>query len=175
MLNKKEIDRLLIKVANGDNDAFEKLYEHTKRGVYAFLYSYFRNAADSEDAMQTVYLKIKKNIGSYKKGTNGSAWILQIAKNTALNDMRSAANFQKQKKREDGKSADATDSFILKNSIVCALNEVLDEEERRIVVLHVVWAYKHKEIAQTLNCPIGTVTSKYKRAVDKLKKALKEE
>ena len=55
------------------------------------------------------------------------------------------------------------------------MKKVLDEDEQRIVVLHAVAGYKHKEIAKFLNCPVGTVTSKYKRAADKLKSAYKEE
>ena len=83
-MNGIETDRLLRKIAKGDNLAFESLYLKTRRGVYAFLYSYLKNSHDTEDAMQTVYLKIKLNISSYKIGTNGRAWILQIAKNHAL-------------------------------------------------------------------------------------------
>ena len=58
-MKKAEIDKLLQKTAKGDNAAFERLYEKTKRGVFAFLYTYLQNYADTEDAMQTVYLKIK--------------------------------------------------------------------------------------------------------------------
>ena len=55
-----------------------------------------------------------------------------------------------------------------------AMQRVLDVEENTIVVLHVLWGYRHREIAAMLNCPVGTVTSKYKRAVEKLKRELKE-
>ncbi len=82
-----DIDRLLLKVAKGDNDAFEYLYLHTYKGVFAFLYTYLHNYADTEDAMQTTFLKIKRGISSYRAGTNGRAWILQIAKNHALNEL----------------------------------------------------------------------------------------
>ena len=41
----------------------------------------------------------------------------------------------------------------------------LDEEEQRIVTLHVLWGYKHREIADIIGSPTGTVTSKYKRAI----------
>ena len=55
------------------------------------------------------------------------------------------------------------------------MERILSEDEQRIVTLHVVWDYKHREIAEILGCPTGTVTSKYKRAIEKLKKSLKEE
>ena len=92
-MDARKLDALLVQMAGGDNAAFEKIYALTKRGVYAFLYTYFHNAPDTEDAMQTVYLRIKKGIGTYKTGANPNAWLLQIAKNHALNEL-------KKKKRE---------------------------------------------------------------------------
>ncbi len=174
-MKKREIDAMLKRIAKGDNNAFEKLYIETKRGVYAFLYSYFNNQTDCEDAMQTVYLKIKTNISQYKIGTNGLAWILQIAKNTALNEIRANTNYRKSKSAEDRAETDSFENVILKNSLMSAMKRVLDEDEQQIIILHVIWSYKHKEIAEILNCPIGTVTSKYKRAIDKMQTALKEE
>lgn len=173
-MNKNETDRLLRLIARGDNQAFEKLYIETKRGVYAFLYSYFGNTHTCEDAMQTVYLKIKTNISQYKPGTNGIAWILQIAKNTALNQLRADNNYQKLKTVDEKVHKDDFENSALKHSLIAAMNKVLTEEEKRIVILHVIWSYKHKEIAQLTDSPVGTVTSKYKRAVDKLKNELKE-
>ena len=100
-MNKKELDLLMRKIAVGDDNAFALLYEKTKRGIFAFVYSYLQNYADTEDAMQTVYLKIKTGISSYRTGTNGRAWILQIAKNTALDFLR--------KRKQEGRTR--LDSF----------------------------------------------------------------
>lgn len=44
-----------------------------------------------------------------------------------------------------------------------------------MVVLHVLWGYKHREIAEWLGMPLGTVCSKYKYAIEKVKNYLKEE
>lgn len=173
-MNKREIDSALIKTASGDNDAFERLYEETKRGVYSYLFSYFDNVADCEDAMQDTYLKIKQNINRYTPGTNGLAWILQIAKNTALNALRS------KRLRENGivyaeEPTTGFENYELKETLTTIMKRVLDEEEQRIIILHAIWGYKHKEIAKIMDKPVGTITSKYKRAVDKLKTAWKEE
>lgn len=173
-MNKREIDVALRKVANGDNVAFEQLYQETKRGVFAFLYSYCNNFADCEDALQIVYLKVKQNVSQYTPGSNGLAWILQIAKNTALNQLRSKAQAEKFSAATT-KEPCTHDDLELRSALFVIMRRVLDEEENRIVILHVVWQYKHREIAQLLNCPVGTVTSKYKRAVQKIKLALKEE
>ena len=69
----RQIDQLLQLIATGDNDAFETLYRQTSRGVFAFVYSYLKNYQDSEDALQTVYIKVKLNVNQYRQGTNARA------------------------------------------------------------------------------------------------------
>ncbi len=174
-MNKREIDDALKKISQGDNNAFERLYKETARGVYAFLFAYLCNEQDCEDAVQTTFLKIKQNINAYKAGSNGLAWILQIAKNVALNEIRSKNNYEKQKRANISEERTERIDTETKNVLMSVMKRTLDEQERQIVVLHVVWGYKHKEIAEMTGCPVGTVTSKYKRATDKLKKACKEE
>lgn len=167
-MKKVEINHLLHRIALGDNDAFAELYEQTKRGVYSFLYSYFHRTADTEDAMQTVYLKIKQNITKFRPGTNGRAWILQIAKNHALNEIKKTS-------RTDSIEGMEIPHHVEHGTVMDAMERALTEEEQRIIIMHVLWGYKHREIADTLECPVGTITSKYKRAIKKMQDALKEE
>ena len=55
------------------------------------------------------------------------------------------------------------------------MTNVLDESEREIVILHAIWQYKHREIAEILSLPLGTVTWKYKAALAKLRVFLEDE
>lgn len=167
-MQERRLDQLLLKISQGDNDAFNELYNQTSKGVFAFIYSYLKNYRDSEDVLQTVYLKIKLNVNQYKQGTNARAWIFQIAKNLSLNEIKKRKPTAEL--TEDVSSASSSYNMGVSD----VMNRVLDEEERQIIILHVLWGYKHREIADILNCPTGTVTSKYKRGVEKLKQALKE-
>ncbi len=163
-------EELLRRISEGDNNAFEKLYMETRRGLYAFLYTYLHNHHDVEDAMHDVYLKIKRSIHTYDPTKNGRAWMLEIAKNHALNEIR-------RKKRVDP-TEDMNDlSTCMPDqtlTVTDLMERLLTEEERRIIVLHVLWGYKHREIGEMLGCPTGTVTSKYKRATEKLRNGMKE-
>ena len=169
-MSANEIARLISLAAEGDNEAFKILYAKTARGVYAFLRTYFNNHHDTEDAMQTVYLKIKQNADKFKKGTNGRAWILQIAKNHALDVLRKE---RYNRPLEEAQAVSVSDTYS-DGTVSAAMQKVLSEEEQRIVTLHVLWGYKHREIGIIMDMPTGTVTSKYKRSVEKLKNALKE-
>ncbi len=172
-MNRLHINKLLLKIACGDQQAFEQLYIETNKGVFSFLYTYLHNYHDAEDAMQEVYLKIKQHISQYRPGTNGSAWMLQIAKNHALNVL----SYQMRHQTVDIDEVVAVaenDGISAVGGVMDAMERLLTEEEQRIVTMHVLWGYKHREIAQEFNCPTGTITSRYKRAVDKLKAELKE-
>ena len=161
------IDKLLRKISEGNNDAFAELYVKTKRGVYSFLYSYLHDHHDSEDAVQTTYLKIKRSIANYRQGTNGVAWILEIAKNTARDILRSR-RYTEDIDTLAAESYDHSDS-----EITDLIERVLDAEEAKIVILHVIWGLKHREIGAALGMPTGSVTSKYKRSLEKLRKEMK--
>ena len=146
-MQEQQLDRLIARIARGDNDALEELYEKTKRGVFAFLYSYLDNREDSEDAMQTVFLRIKTHAGSYREGSNARAWMLQIAKNIALNELKC------RKRRADADITLLPDRGERSElGITELMKKVLTEEERRIVALHVLWGYRHREIAAMLGC-----------------------
>lgn len=74
-MNKREMDTLMKKVAEGDNDAFAQLYGAAARGVLAFAYSYLRNYADAEDVTEEVFFTVKKKAYLYRAGTDARAWL----------------------------------------------------------------------------------------------------
>ena len=136
-MDAKELDALLARVAKGDNDAFGKFYAATAKGVFSFAYSYLGNREDAEDVMQSAYLTVKRRAYTYKKGTNARAWLLQIVKNLALDELR------RRKRRgempENMPAPPAADGAAL-SYMLSSLNET----DRESVVLHVYWGYKHR-------------------------------
>lgn len=172
-MKKSEINADLRRTAEGDEKAFERLYEQTKGGVYSFAYSYLKNREDAEDAVQTVFLKIKQNISGFDGKGNGLAWMLQITKNVALNELRKRK--LSERNMPEKSEAVSLDDYESDGTVTAAMRKVLTDEEQRIIILHVIWGYKHREIAEIMQMPTGSVTSKYKRAVDKIKTNLKKE
>lgn len=84
------MDECLVRTQSGDKAAYSLFYAETAKGVFAFLYGYYRNRARTEEGVQETYYKALKNIGQYRAGSDARAWLLQIAKNIALNDIRRA-------------------------------------------------------------------------------------
>ena len=114
-----------------------------------------------------MYLRIKTGLHSYAPGSNARAWILQIAKNCALSELRR----RKDEVSIDGLEIAAADAFG-DGSVTDVMRRVLTEEEQQIVTLHVLWQYKHREIAELLGITTDACKKKYQRAADKLRESL---
>ena len=173
-MNNKKLNNLLAALQEGDNEAFSEIYQGTAQTVFAFILTYTGNRAAAEDLTQDTFMKVKKNADGYKKDTNATAWLLQIAKNLALNWL---------KKRKKETLTDFADdkgqygSYRLEKDypVLDAVRQCLKEEERQIVLLHIIAGYKHREIAAITGKPLGTVLWTYKSSLAKLKACLESE
>lgn len=165
----------MCSVARGDNAAFAELYEQTRKGIFAFVFGFCKRYHEAEDLTQSVYLRVKSSAGQYRPGTDARAWLFQIAKNTALNHLKKSGRENAVGGGEE-LSRIRNDSYEMTGGAVFdAMNACCDETERQTVVLHVLWGYKHREIAEMLEIPLGTVTWKYNNALKKLREYLKED
>lgn len=124
-----------------------------------------KNYADAEDVTQEVFLAVKRKAFQYIPGTDARAWIFQIAKNLSRDELR------RRKRRADPLDGVSEIEFAVEPRLplLNQMTNVLDESEREIVILHAIWQYKHREIAEILSLPLGTVTWKYKAALAKLR------
>lgn len=167
------LNDLLVSIAKGDNEAFTQFYEQTIKGVYVFAYSYLKEKTLAEDISHDAYVQVKLKAYTYRAGTNAQAWLLQIVKNLCLDELRKRKRVQSNLADEKDLQQASYSPFEHGSAMEYLLSK-LTEEERKIVLLHVFWGYKHKEIATELSMPLGTVLWKYNGAIKKLK-SYKEE
>ncbi len=170
-INFEDYIDLLIKK---DNEAFRIVYENTKKGVFSMIISIVKNKAATEDLMQDTYIKMIEKIHTYKKGRNFNAWLLQIAKNTALDYYRKyhkeiIYDPQEQSYYHDKLKTEAV-TYTVQDLV-----KPLDEIEKQIVLLRTVNEMKFKDIAQVVDKPLGTVLWLYNKAINTLKKYLEVE
>lgn len=173
MVPNKTLDKYLYSIQKGDKDALSRLYIETKSSVYAYALSLLKNKALAEEVLQDTYIKIYENANLYTSKNKPLAWILTITKNSSL---------QKLKREKDNIDIDLFKEVIGNNKdtldnklFLSYLFDNVSDEEREIVLLHAVAGFKHHEIASFLNLPLGTVLSKYKRTLNKLKAKYKED
>lgn len=169
-------DDYIERLKHKDNEAFEYIYEHTKRGVYSIIVAIVKDRQMTEDLMQDTYIKMLKNINQYQIGRNFNAWITQIAKNTALDFYRRQQKSTLVDPIEDINIIDREQPIESQNDY--SLEEMvqsLDTDERQIVLLHIVSDMTFKTIAEVVNKPLGTVLWIYQKSLKKIKKSLREE
>lgn len=133
---------------------------------------------DADDLLQDTLMKAFRFFDKFEKGTNMKAWLFQIMKNSFINNYRKSSkepnkvdyedvqNFYENIKAEDVKSQHyQSDAFsdVLDDEITSALSK-LPDDFRTIVFLSDVEGYTYEEIADFVDCPIGTVRSRLHRA-----------
>ncbi|MEG1529548.1 MAG: RNA polymerase sigma factor, partial [Clostridia bacterium] len=109
-------------------------------------------------------------------GANALAWIYTIGKNLTLNEI------SKRKREvfsdfEDNEKVFGTYDIDdkLSSPLIAIMNEVLNEQENQIVTLYLISGFKHREIAEMMDKPLGTVLWAYRNALLKIKKRLEKE
>lgn len=168
-MNAKELEKLVERYRNGEQELFDDIYYETQKGVYLSISTIIKDKSTVEDLMQDVYIKAINNLASYKVGTNFSAWICTIARNHAI-------NYYRRKKHET--LVDEIDEDYLfttndnRDSVLSKALAILEGEERDIILYHIVLNFKFKDIANMLNIPLSTAFFIYKKALNKIKKEL---
>lgn len=166
------LDALLERIANGDTAALEALYRRTQTAVYGFALSVLKNAHDAEDVLHDCYVAVWDGAAQYRSQRKPMAWLITIAKNLCLGQLRAQRKTMEMPEELPFLSADAAGISVEDRTVLSACMQRLSDGERQIVTLHAVAGFKHREIAAILHMPLATVLSKYNRAIRKLKQHL---
>lgn len=166
IIQQSYIDR----IKNKDEIAFEYVYDKTKNAVYSVIFAITKNHATSEDVMQEVYMKMLNSIHQYKENTNFLNWILQIAYRHSIDNYRKYKNHTNLDINDYSQILTSREVEPDEEEKFNHMIEILDEDERLVVLLKVIEEMKHREIAIVLDKPLGTVIWIYNKAMKKLKK-----
>ncbi len=161
---------LFIRISAGDDDAFEQLYRLTYKPLFAFLLSLSENYEDARDLLQETYIRIHGSCHLYRDQGNPMAWMMKISRNLFLMKKRH------EKKDPAAQAFEIREDDILFECIEDVETRILIEQlfkcvsgtERSIIVMHSLMGLKYREVAAELNMPLGTVLTKYRRAMKKL-------
>lgn len=162
-----ELDYWLRQIGRGDRDALEQLYNATSSAVYAYALSILKNSSDAQDAMHDTYLSILQKAADYRSQGKPLAWILTITRNHCLMLLRRQKRYVGLDASPVTSCSAPEDALILK---LCM--ELLNDEDRQIVVLHAVAGITHRQIGQLMGIKTPTVLSRYHRAIRKLRQNL---
>lgn len=158
-----------LKSENKDKieSVFRQIYDSYFKLVYFCVSNYIKNKEDIEDIVADVFLSFFNHLDSININGSIKYYLTTTAKNKSI-------NFIKKKKEVclDEKTKSSQIIETKPNLLLLEIENQLDDQEKFIVVNHVLYDYTLNEIANELNMNINTIKSKYKRTIEKLKKIL---
>src|SRR6266487_4186120 len=155
--------------------------------LYNTAYRMTRSAEDAEDLVQETYFKAYKYYDKFEEGTNLKAWLFKILKNTFINNRKKKLeprsvdfaeiedSFERIVRRDNSDQASDPEAEyftgVLDDDVRKAL-ESLPYDYRMVVILADLEDFSYKQIADILDCPVGTVMSRLYRGRKLLEKVL---
>ncbi len=174
MLN---IETLIASVQRGDSQALKMLYEQFGQQVYSLAYAVTQNRETAEEVTQDVFLKVWNKVEKYEVGTNFRAWLLSMTRNTAIDRLRRDRKDRDKAVLWDLELMPAPNQFTDDNIqwVQRAIFEHLSLEQREAIELAFLGGLTHEQVASKLNIPLGTIKTRIRDGLQKLRKAWREE
>jgi RNA polymerase sigma-70 factor, ECF subfamily len=185
----RDIDQQLVeRVQRGDKGAFDLLVSKYQRKIFRLLSRLIRDSAEVEDVAQEAFIKAYRALPNFRGDSAFYTWLYRIAINTAKNHLVSQgrraptsteANIEDAETFDDGehlRDLNTPDSMLLSKQVGEAVNRAIDqlpEDLRTAIVLREIEGLSYEEIAESMNCPIGTVRSRIFRAREAIAQELK--
>lgn len=178
-----ELERLIRKVANRDQRAFELLFEAVSGRLFGILLRILKNRELAEDALQETFFKVWKNADTYDvKHGAPMTWLNSLARNHALDVLRrsktrSGVNVNISELNPDtwkNPARDFSDTFADIEGLLFCLQKLSTESQACIVGLYCE-GHTQEELSQTFKRPLGTVKSWIRRGLDSLRECLDDE
>jgi RNA polymerase sigma-70 factor, ECF subfamily len=169
-------DALVSLLQSKDERGFSILYDNYSSALYGVILKIVRSEEIAADVMQDAFVKIWKNIEGYNrsKGTLFT-WILNVARNTAIDRIRSQ-EFQNSQKNQDLETSinfidnQGSSQFDVDAIGIRKVVENLRPEHQQMIDLLYFQGYTQAEVSEEFNIPLGTVKTRVKAAVVQLRK-----
>jgi RNA polymerase sigma-70 factor (ECF subfamily) len=192
ILADKQEKVLIKKSKKGDAQAFEELILSYHKKVLNLAYRMLGSVSDAEDAAQEIFIKVFRTLYSFNERSAFSTWLYKVATNVCLDILR-------KRKRQNGGAMvsinrynSQDDEYELpieddapspyeeaqKKEAMRALNSALDllsEEQRAVIVMRDINGLSYEEIADVMECSLGTIKSRINRSRLALRKLLEKD
>jgi RNA polymerase sigma-70 factor (ECF subfamily) len=185
----REIDRqLVLRAQQGDKQAFNLLVEKYQRKLARLLSRFIRDSAEVEDVTQEAFIKAYRALPAFRGDSAFYTWLYRIGINTAKNYLmamgrRAPTSTEVGAEEAEGfdegeqlRDINTPESVLLSNEIAETVNstiEQLPEELRRAIQMREIEGMSYEDIAQAMDCPIGTVRSRIFRAREAIAERLR--
>ena len=171
------IKSLIYRARNGEEEAFEIIYEQFYTPIFRYLYFRIKDKDEAKDLSQIVFLKIFKSLKNLEnREINPIAYFLIITKNTLIDYSRKRKNILLPNEEIKG-IGDKTDNYFEKkeiNEIIRFAIKTLSEAQQEIIVLKFINELDNREISEITNKTEETIRQLQSRGLRKLRKYFEE-
>ena len=186
-MSAKRSDAALVKrVQEGDKQAFNLLVLKYQTKIVNLVMRYVRDPDEANDVAQEAFLKAYRALPRFRGDSAFYTWLYRIAVNTAKNylvaakrrpveydlDLQDPEQYDMQARLKD---IDSPERVMMKDEVQRTIDEAigeLPEDLRTAIVLRELEGMTYEEIAETMECPVGTVRSRIFRAREAISKRI---
>lgn len=178
MTTPSDIETMIGRIALGDRNAFNVLYDATSAKLFGICLRIMDNRAEAEDALQEVFVKIWRNAGKYQvNGLSPMTWLITIARNHAIDRVRS----RKASGGSIDEVADLTDAAPGPEALAIASSETgriaaclgqLEPDRSDAVRRAYLVGETYNELSARYGVPLNTIRTWLRRSLLKLRECL---
>lgn len=173
-------ENLISSLRNREPGAFERLYDQYSGALLGVIVSVTGDGEAARDVLQESFVKIWKNIQKYDEGKGRLfTWMLNIARNTAIDHLRnSETKITKGKltsEKQTGAAMESRMGSTVTNIDIIGIKDVvnkLNDEQRTVIEKAYFEGLTREEISEELNLPVGTVKTRLRSALMRLREIL---
>ncbi|TAL49675.1 MAG: RNA polymerase sigma factor RpoE [Methylovulum sp.] len=171
-------EELVLRVQQGDKKAYDLLVLKYQHKIIQLVNRYLKDPSEAQDVAQEAFIKAYRALGSFRGDSAFYTWLYRIAINTAKNYLvsRSRRNSNYEVDIQDAEvfenapqlqGMETPERLLLNQDIVDTIKSAIDslpEEMRMAIMLREFEGMSYEEIAEAMDCPVGTVRSRIFRA-----------
>jgi RNA polymerase sigma-70 factor (ECF subfamily) len=170
---------LLTRIATGDGEAFRALYDRYGRMVHSVAFRILQDPQLSEECVQDVFVELWRSANRFDPArARPSTWLYAIARNRAIDALRRRARrpVPQADVEPAGSSPDTVDLVSAADEAIRVAEAMATLQPAQLEVVQLVYfdGLSHTEVAGKLGLPLGTVKSRLRLAVDRLRKLVED-
>jgi RNA polymerase sigma-70 factor (ECF subfamily) len=169
---------LVLRVQRGDKSAFDFLVIKYQHRIIQLVNRYIKDPSEAQDVAQEAFIKAYRALADFRGEAAFYTWLYRIAINTAknylLSRLRRSSNYQVDIQEAEAlenapqlQGLETPERELLNQEIIDVINAVIEElpeEMRTAIILREFEGMSYEEIAEAMDCPVGTVRSRLFRA-----------
>jgi RNA polymerase sigma-70 factor (ECF subfamily) len=156
--------KTLLAFQKGHHGAFQQIYDQYKDLLFVVVIAIIKDEDATKDVLQDSWMKVYQQAGTLKDLSKLQAWLVLIARNTAL-------NYLKKKKDESWQDYyDESQAGQEETSLFQTWHANLNDEDNLILAYKVVYDMPFQDIATWLNHPLSYIYKRYQYAIETIKK-----